>query len=51
MKKEQKTVSIGLCITETQSNAIQKLLIDTGKAKTISSAIQYLINQAMIKGE
>jgi hypothetical protein len=47
--KEQKSISVGLRISEKQREAIQKI-IDEGKAKTISTAIKYLINLYMIKG-
>ncbi|EPJ5332947.1 TPA: hypothetical protein ACJJXW_001537 [Enterobacter cloacae] len=48
--KEQKTRGVGVRLNETQEAHLQKLISD-GKAKTISSAIQYLINLSMIKGE
>lgn len=48
--KEKKSVSVGVRLNETQAAHIQKL-VDDGKAKSISSAIQYLINMSMITGE
>ncbi|WP_210484278.1 hypothetical protein [Pantoea ananatis] len=46
--KENKESKITARISETQNQFIKKL-IDEGKAKTPSAAIQYLINMAMIK--
>lgn len=48
--KEKKSVSVGVRLNETQAAHIQKL-VDDGKAKSISSAIQYLINMSVITGE
>lgn len=50
MNKPNKDIRVSLRITNEQAEALQKLLVDTGKAKTQSSAIQYLITQMMIKG-
>jgi len=50
LKKENKTISVGVRLSETQVAAIKRMLIDTGRAKTQSAAIQYLITQMMIKG-
>ncbi len=47
MKKENKVKMVGVRLTETQAGLLDKL-ISTGKAKTPSSAIQYLINQYQI---
>lgn len=46
--KENKESKITARITDTQHSYIQRL-IDEGKAKSPSAAIQYLINMAMIK--
>lgn len=51
--KENKSISVGLRINETQSEVLTKL-ISEGKAKNQSQAIHYLINQYAIlqsKGE
>lgn len=50
MSKQNKDIRVSLRITTDQVEALQKMLVDTGKAKTQSSAIQYLITQMMIKG-
>lgn len=50
MKKKNKDIPVSIRITEEQDQAIQKLLVDTGKVKNRSAGIQYLINQMMIKG-
>ncbi|TWD33395.1 hypothetical protein [Pantoea sp. SJZ147] len=47
--KEKKDRAIGLRITESQERFLQKLIQD-GKAKNVSAAIQYLIALAMVKG-
>lgn len=44
---EKKTVSVGVRLSEVQKNLLQQL-IQEGKAKTISQAIHYLINQQII---
>jgi len=46
--KDSKTQYVGIRLTEDQMNAL-KQLIESGKAKNTSSAIQYLILQHMIK--
>ncbi|WP_185874207.1 hypothetical protein [Enterobacter asburiae] len=46
--KENKTRGVGVRLNETQEAYLQKIITD-GKAKTISSAIQYLINMSIIK--
>lgn len=46
--KENKTRGVGVRLNETQEAYLQKLISD-GKCRTISSAIQYLINISMIK--
>ncbi|WP_181574074.1 hypothetical protein [Enterobacter sp. 148H3] len=48
--KEQKTRGVGVRLNGTQEAFLQKL-ISEGKAKSVSSAIQYLINLSRIKGE
>lgn len=48
--KENKDVRIALRISTEQEKALQKL-IDQGKAKNKSSAIQYLINQYSVLGK
>ncbi|MCR4457023.1 MULTISPECIES: hypothetical protein [Enterobacteriaceae] len=50
MKKENKDIRVSVRLSESQVQALQKQLIDTGKAKGQSAAIQYLINEMMIKG-
>lgn len=47
MEKNNKTQGVGVRLNENQKEALQ-LLVDSGKAKTISAAIQYLINQYII---
>ncbi|MCO4162984.1 hypothetical protein K8D15_07250 [Citrobacter youngae] len=42
--KEQKEYKITVRLNETQHNVLQKI-IDEGKAKSISTALQYLLNQ------
>ncbi len=49
MEKENKTQVVSVRFTDTQKSALQKL-VDSGKAKTIAGAIQYLINSHMITG-
>lgn len=48
--KENKTRGVGVRLNGTQEAFLQKL-ISEGKAKSVSSAIQYLINLSIIKGE
>ncbi|ENL6903396.1 hypothetical protein AB5R89_001527 [Enterobacter ludwigii] len=50
MEKKNKDIPVSIRITEEQAEAIQKMLVDTGKAKNRSAGIQYLITQMMIKG-
>lgn len=50
MEKKNKDIPVSIRITEEQAEAIQKMLVDTGKAKNRSAAIQYLITLMMIKG-
>ena len=50
MEKKNKDIPVSIRITEDQAEAIQKMLVDTGKAKNRSAGIQYLITQMMIKG-
>ncbi|ABU77586.1 hypothetical protein MRB70_001352 [Cronobacter sakazakii] len=50
MEKKNKDIPVSIRITKEQSEAIQKMLVDTGKAKNRSAGIQYLITQMMIKG-
>ncbi|WP_368894162.1 hypothetical protein [Kluyvera ascorbata] len=45
--KENKSISIGLRINETQAGVLAKL-ISEGKAKNQSQAVHYLINQHAI---
>ncbi|WP_187775392.1 hypothetical protein [Kosakonia radicincitans] len=47
--KEQKTERVTVRLSVSQEQFLQTL-IAAGKAKNISSAIQYLITMAMIKG-
>ncbi|MEN3752518.1 hypothetical protein ABC733_06735 [Mangrovibacter sp. SLW1] len=49
MKKDNKSISVGVRLTPTQAAVLQKM-VDAGKAKTISAAIQYLINVQGIQG-
>jgi hypothetical protein len=48
--KEKKINYVLVRLSDTQKTALQNI-IDSGKAKSTSSAIQYLINSYMIKGE
>lgn len=48
--KENKTCGVGVRLNGTQEAFLQKL-ISEGKAKSVSNAIQYLINLSIIKGE
>ena len=48
--KENKTTSVGVRLTKSQSQTL-KSIVESGKAKTISSAIQYLIQQYTILGK
>lgn len=47
--KENKSISIGVRISEVQAELLDKLIKD-GKAKNRSGAIHYLINQQQILG-
>lgn len=47
MEKNNKTQGVGVRLNENQKEALQQL-VGSGKAKTISAAIQYLINQYII---
>ncbi|MEC9705556.1 hypothetical protein RCT18_15430 [Escherichia marmotae] len=42
--KENKSISIGVRVSEAQADVLDKLIAE-GKAKTRSAAIHYLINQ------
>ncbi|EJG2382741.1 TPA: hypothetical protein ACK2W9_005450 [Klebsiella michiganensis] len=48
--KENKNVSVGVRLTTAQEEILQSI-VESGKAKTISSAIQYLIQQYAILGK
>lgn len=48
--KENKSISIGVRISEVQAELLDKLIKD-GKAKNRSGAIHYLINEKLILGE
>lgn len=48
--KTNKTVPVSIRITEEQKTALQTL-VDGGRAKNISSAIQLLIDELRIKGQ
>lgn len=48
--KENTTCGVGVRLNGTQEAFLQKL-ISEGKAKSVSNAIQYLINLSIIKGE
>lgn len=48
--KTNKTRGVGVRLNEQQESYLIKLIND-GKAKTVSGAIQYLINLQLIKGE
>lgn len=48
--KENKTTSVGVRLTQSQSQTL-KSIVESGKAKTIGSAIQYLIQQYTILGK
>ncbi|HDC4282894.1 TPA: hypothetical protein O8L19_002947 [Enterobacter cloacae] len=50
MEKKNKDIPVSIRITAEQAEAIQKMLVDTGKAKNRSAGIQYLITQMMIQG-
>lgn len=45
--KENKNISVGVRLTPLQKSALETLVMN-GKAKNISSAIQYLINMHII---
>ncbi|EHO3777905.1 MULTISPECIES: hypothetical protein [Enterobacteriaceae] len=47
---EKKTISVGVRLSEVQNNLLLQL-VQEGKAKTISQAIHYLINQQIILGD
>lgn len=49
MKKEKKVNSATVRLNDTQYALIEKLIED-GKCKTVASAIQHIINMAIIKG-
>lgn len=48
--KENKTISVGVRLTSAQEQTL-KSIVESGKAKSISSAIQYLIQQYAILGK
>ncbi|MFG0515142.1 hypothetical protein [Kluyvera intermedia] len=48
--KENKSISIGVRISEVQAELLDKLIKD-GKAKNRSGVIHYLINEKLILGE
>ncbi|MEP9046404.1 hypothetical protein ABKT80_09735 [Enterobacter hormaechei] len=50
MEKKNKDIPVSIRITAEQAEAIQKMLVDTSKAKNRSAGIQYLITQMMIQG-